>query len=108
MQQNQADRQGRFMIAALNASDAAEADRERKELLQQVKLAEEEDRPALGEAYDDASGAPLDPEMVYKARIENVEYIRKMKLYDKVPKYECWKETGMGAHIHKMDRHQQW
>ena len=34
--------------------------------------------------------------MVYKARVEEVEYIRNMKLYDKVPKDECWRVTGKG------------
>ena len=40
-------------------------------------------------AYDDVSGADLDPEKVYKARMDEVKYIRDMNLYDKVPIAEC-------------------
>ena len=48
------------------------------------------------------SGAPLDPELVCKARIEEIEYITSMNLYDKVPIEQCWQVTGKG-HIDKMD-----
>ena len=52
---------------------------------EEVKLAEEPDHPDLLSATDDVSGAPLDPEQVYKARMEEVTFIREMGLYDKVP-----------------------
>ena len=71
--------------------------------LQQVKLAEEEEEeeeeeehPDLIAAYDDVSGSPLDPEKVYAARMEKIEFIRGMGLYDKVPIEECWRNTGKG------------
>ena len=40
------------------------------------------------------SGADLDPKEVYKARMDEVKFIRDMKLYDKVPVEECWANTG--------------
>ena len=40
-------------------------------------------------AVDDVSGALLDPKMVKKARAEEIEYVRTMKLYTKVPISEC-------------------
>ena len=46
-------------------------------------------------AYGDVSGAPLGPEEVYRARVDEVKFIRDMKLYDKVPVEECWKNTGV-------------
>lgn len=40
--------------------------------MQLVKLAEEEDHLDFAEAYDDMSGAPLDPKMAYKAQMEEL------------------------------------
>ena len=48
-------------------------------------------------AVDDVSGAFLDPKMVKKARAEEIEYVRTMKLYTKVPiRLHChnWKATN--------------
>ena len=45
-------------------------------------------------AVDDVSGAYLDPKMVKKARAEEIEYVRSMKLYTKVPISECLAKTG--------------
>ena len=45
-------------------------------------------------AVDDVSGALLDPKMVKKARAEEIEYVRTMKLYTKVPISECLNKTG--------------
>ena len=54
-----------------------------------------EDNNISGEyAVDDVSGAYLDPQMVKKARAEEVEYVRSMKLYTKVPIKECLAKTG--------------
>ena len=43
-------------------------------------------------AWCDVSGAALDPKAVRKARQEEVDYVRKMKLHTEVPKAECLKE----------------
>merc|ERR1739836_245809 len=91
----QADREGRCLITAIQrANDAKQSQLEQQNLLQQLKLAEEPDRPELGAAYDDVSGAPLDAKEVYKARMEEVAFTREMRLYDKVPIEECWRNTG--------------
>ncbi len=55
---------------------------------------EEDDGAQFLDAYDDVSGAPLDPKEVYRARKEEVKFIQDMNLYDKVPVEECWKNTG--------------
>ena len=40
------------------------------------------------------SGAALDPSAVKKARAEEIDYVRKMHLYTKVPISECLAKTG--------------
>ena len=46
------------------------------------------------EAYDDLTGDVLDPEMMKKARKEEIEYFRQMGVYDKVEIEESFKITG--------------
>ena len=43
---------------------------------------------------DDNTGAYLNPQMVKKARAEEIEYVRQMKLYTKVSIEWCIKRTG--------------
>ena len=45
-------------------------------------------------AWDDVSGAELNPKEVKKARAEEIEYVRRMNLYTKVPISECYAKTG--------------
>ena len=45
-------------------------------------------------ATDDVSGASLDPRLVKKARQEEMKYFKEMGVYVKVPKQECWSQTG--------------
>ena len=45
-------------------------------------------------AWDDVSGAALDPKGVRKAREEEIQYVKKMNLYTKVPTTECYARTG--------------
>ena len=90
VQQIQADRQGKFLSAALSTTCSEEARQEQEGILEQIKLAEEPDHPDLLSATDDVSGAPLDSEQVYKARMEEVAFIREMGLYEKLPVEECW------------------
>ena len=58
------------------------------------KIVEEEHEDQMEAAWDDVTGAELDPDKVRTARKEEVEYIRKMGLYNKVNETECWKQTG--------------
>ena len=55
---------------------------------------DEDDHAALETAWDDISGAELNPEEVKKARAEEIDYVRKMSLYTKVLIEECYKKTG--------------
>ena len=42
-------------------------------------------------AYDDQSGAELDPSLVREARQSEIEYFRSMNVYHKVPIEEGWR-----------------
>ena len=46
---------------------------------------EEDNEEELEAAWDDVSGATLDPKLVRQARQEEMAYVHKMQLYDKVP-----------------------
>ena len=45
-------------------------------------------------AYDDISGQELEPKLMIKARKEEIEYFRKMGVYEKVSLKECYDCTG--------------
>ena len=45
-------------------------------------------------AYDDVSGKTLDPKEVRRARREEIDYFKSMKVYEKVPISEAWSTTG--------------
>ena len=47
-------------------------------------------------AFDDQSGEPLRPDMVRRARREEIEYFKERKVYEKVTIDECWRTTGAG------------
>ena len=47
-----------------------------------------------GKYWDDAKGGWLDPVFVRKAREEEMQYVKKHAVYEKVPMSQCWKETG--------------
>ena len=44
--------------------------------------------------WDDLSGKELKPELVKKARAEELREINKYNVYVKVPIEECWVNTG--------------
>ena len=44
--------------------------------------------------WDEASGRPLNTELVIKARLEEMNTFRKMRMYHKVPISECLDKTG--------------
>ena len=52
----------------------------------------------------DDKGGWLDPELCAKARREEVEYIRRHKMYVRVPREVCLRETGKGAHQERVGR----
>ena len=47
-----------------------------------------------GRHWDDNKGGWLDPELCANARREEVEYIRRHKMYVRVPREVCFRETG--------------
>ena len=47
-----------------------------------------------GKYWDDAKGGWLDPVLVREAREEEMQYVKKHAVYEKVPMSQCWKETG--------------
>ena len=50
----------------------------------------------LEEAWDDVSGAQLDPKEVRRSRMEEIDYIHKMNVYTKVPISQCYQRTNKG------------
>ena len=97
LQQMEADRKGQFLMVHVDIKEGQKADelvREVAQIKKRYKIVEEEDNPDLETAWDDVSGAELDPKEVKRARAEEVEYVRKMKLYNKVPIEECYQKTG--------------
>ena len=51
----------------------------------------------LEEAWDDVSGAQLDPKEVRRARMEEIEYIHKIYFYTKVFISQCHQRTNKGS-----------
>ena len=45
-------------------------------------------------AFDDLSGEELDPKLMRQARRDEIEYFKKMGVYDKVNVNEAWAQTG--------------
>ena len=46
------------------------------------------------EAWDDVSGQALDPQLMMKARRDEIAYFKEMGVYEKVDIAEAWRETG--------------
>lgn len=91
VEQIKADRQGQFLLAALEIGmSSIETMKAAMEIAGECKQVEEEDAPELTDGFDDVSGAPLDPQKKFEARIEGVKFIREMNLYDKLAEEECW------------------
>ena len=55
-----------------------------------------DDKWEEGDYIDQKSGQPLDPALARAARLEEISFMRKIKLYDEVPIEECWERTGKG------------
>ena len=97
IEQVDADRKGEFFIASIDKDGSATSSKllnVQKELRSRCKIVEEEEDEPMMEAYDDVSGAQLDFKKVQIARREEVQYVREMQLYDKVPINERKQRTG--------------
>ena len=79
----------------LNAIGPQRIDRKEVEAMRaNAKQCHDEDENLI--AYDDVTGAALDPKRVQQARADEMEYFRKMGVYCKVPKSKCFQLTERG------------
>ena len=95
--QIQADKDGQFMLACVEPSTSTPSGdimSAAMELKKRYKTVEEEVDDQMEEAWDDVSGAQLDPQAVKLTRKEEIDYIHKMNLYTKVPTTQCHQKTG--------------
>ena len=94
--QMQADKHGQFLLMEAGCERATSKDfmNASRELAGKYQIVEENEDESLERAWDDVSGAELDARQVKRARQEEIDYVHKMKLYEKVPKSECYRKTG--------------
>ena len=93
LQQLEKDGKGQLLLAQLEGI-AEEARDVEQQLVDEYHIVEDDDTSMVEQAWDDVTGAELDPTMVKQARKEEVGYVRKMGLYKKVSLDECWLRTG--------------
>ena len=95
--QLEADRKGQFLFAELN-NENVDNGKSMKEEAEKIKsklpTADEDVEEEMMTAWDDVSGAELNPKAVRDARAEAIAYVRKMGLYTKVPIKECLMKTA--------------
>ena len=97
MEQIKIDRMGQFLIAQINLTVTGASDQMKQEaesIRKRYKTIEEDQDEELEMAWDDVSGAQSNPEAIKKARMEEVQYVRKINLYTKVPIAECIQKIG--------------
>ena len=97
VKQIEMDRDGQYLLANMEYNEkvsSKELMNTAKKLNQKYKTIEEENEDELETARDDVSGATLDPKEMKRARAEEIQYVRKMDLYKKVPKAQCYARTG--------------
>ena len=77
-----------------NNTTSKDLEKEKRQMEHKYRIVEVDDAMKLECAWDDVSGAALDPQKVKQARREEIEYVHKMSLYEKVPIKECVARTG--------------
>ena len=94
--QIRADEAGQFLLTEAEAMGVTSDDlmKVARELKTRYETVEEPEDKRFDVAWGDVSGAELDPGKVKTARAEEVEYVRKMRLYDKVLISQCYQKTG--------------
>lgn len=92
------DHTGQFLLMEMNNNGATSRElmNVAKELASKYRIVEEPISDEVEMVWDDVSGAEFDPTQVKRARAEEVEYVRKMGLYNKVPIRQCYEKTGKG------------
>ena len=98
IEQLKVDRKGQFIIANVSSqdNDIKGMVKEAEMIKSKYKTIEEDNSADLEIAWDDVTGAELNPKDVRKARGEEIEYVRKMNLYTNVPIKQCYDRTGNG------------
>ena len=95
--QIEVDRKGQLLRAGVNAgnnNNAKSMVNEDKKMQEKHLTADEDCDEELAMAWDDVSGAVLDPKKVREARAEEVQYVRDMNLYTKVPTKQWAERIG--------------
>ena len=103
------DRQGQYLLMNMDYDDkqtSGEMKQAAKRLEEKYDIVEEDQEEELEIAWDDVSGATLDPKQVRSARQEEVDYVKNMQLYEKVPIRQCFETIGKAPHHYTVDRHQ--
>ena len=96
-EQTEMDTNGQFLLMNIDAEaeeSSQDLRRSADRLKRKYQIVEEENDEQMETAWDDVSGAELNPSMVKDARKEEMDYVRKMHWYDKVPIAECKRATG--------------
>ena len=91
------DERGQFLLMNLDndgTTSSAELQNSAQKIKHKYPTVEEDNDEDLEAAWDDVSGMEFDPKMVKAARQEEIEYVRKIHLYDKVPISECKRTIG--------------
>ena len=97
IKQMEVDRNGQFLLGNIEYNEnyiSKELLHTAKQMEKTYKIGEGEDPEEMEIAWDDVSGAELDPGKVRKAREEEIQYVRIMGLYETVPISECYNTTG--------------
>ena len=92
-EQIKADKLDQNIVARIEYIEGSNVLAEVQKAIENAAKCHEEDHQDLI-AFDDVSGAELDPKMVQKARRDEIEYVRSMNLYTKVSISECLAKTG--------------
>ena len=81
---------------AVHEKDKSKASRRVQDKMERLMHQDEQELLSAwnGWHWDDNKGGWLDPELCAKGRREEVEYIRRDKMYVRVPREVCLRETG--------------
>ena len=95
--QMEIDRKGQFLTMTMDDTrdvSSKELMNVAKQMSSEYQSVEEDNQEEMEAAWDDVSGAALNPKAVKRARKEEIDYVHKMLLYDKLPVEECISMTG--------------
>ena len=97
IKQLEVDRKGQYLLMKMEYNEEISSKRlmeMAKQLEKKYKTIEEEEEWNDEVAWDDVSGAALNPHEVRRARAEEIKYVHEMGLYEKVPIDQCYARTG--------------